>query len=115
MRSRRTYTRVDNALDHAYAETAAKSMHIHNVVVAMPMGCQTLADGVGVSLFKQRLSGQKQRILLIRAHNKQLGVLDEAASALVIDNERRANAAVKACTRTTSRFHDAPIIPNLTL
>jgi ATP-binding cassette subfamily B protein RaxB len=70
----------------------ARLAAIHDDIVAMPMGYQTLIGDMGSSLS----GGQKQRILLARALCKQpkLLALDEATSHLDVANEHRVNHAL---------------------
>ncbi|ODT96893.1 MAG: ABC transporter [Rhodanobacter sp. SCN 67-45] len=73
-------------------EDAARTASIHDDIVAMPMGYQTLVGDMGSSLS----GGQKQRLILARAlyRRPQILVLDEATSHLDIERERQINAAV---------------------
>jgi len=72
---------------------------IHEDVVSMPMGYQTLLADNGSSLS----GGQRQRITLARAlvHRPRVLVLDEATSALdaVTERDVQANLASLRCTR----------------
>jgi ATP-binding cassette subfamily B protein RaxB len=70
----------------------ARLAAIHDELVTMPMGYQTLVGDMGSSLS----GGQKQRILLARALYKRPKILclDEATSHLDVDNELRVNTAL---------------------
>lgn len=91
----------DPHFDLPAIESAARLAAVHDDIVAMPMGYQTLVGEMGSSLS----GGQKQRVLLARALYKQPKILalDEATSHLDPDNERKVGAAIKglALTRIT--------------
>ncbi|MGZ5200660.1 MAG: peptidase domain-containing ABC transporter [Telluria sp.] len=82
----------DSSADLERVQQCAQMAAIHDEIVAMPMGYQTLVGEMGSSLS----GGQKQRVLLARALYKQpmILALDEATSALDLANERKVNAAL---------------------
>lgn len=84
--------------DMAKIEACAKMAAIHDTIVSMPMGYQTLAGDMGTTLS----GGQKQRVLLARALYKQPSILllDEATSHLDTLLEGKVNLAVSALSLT---------------
>jgi ATP-binding cassette subfamily B protein RaxB len=84
--------------DRARIEDCARMAAIHNDIVAMPMGYNTLIGDMGASLS----GGQKQRVLLARALYKQPRILalDEATSHLDVACERTVNESVRALKLT---------------
>ncbi|MFC4313205.1 peptidoglycan bridge formation glycyltransferase FemA/FemB family protein [Steroidobacter flavus] len=75
-------------------EQCARLASIHDTVVAMPMGYNTLIGDMGTVLS----GGQKQRLLIARAMYRQPGMLlmDEATSHLDADNEELVSAAIRS-------------------
>jgi len=78
---------------------AAKLAAIHDEILAMPMGYNTLLSDGGGSLS----AGQRQRVALARAlvHQPKVLLLDEATSALDTVNEKRIQENLQRlqCTR----------------
>jgi ABC-type bacteriocin/lantibiotic exporter with double-glycine peptidase domain len=78
---------------------AAKLAHIHEEIINMPMGYETLLAEVGTGVS----GGQRQRICIARAiaHHPSILLLDEATSHLDIRTERLVsqNLASLTCTR----------------
>jgi ATP-binding cassette subfamily B protein RaxB len=88
----------DSHSNQAQVELCAQAAAIHQDIVAMPMGYQTLVGDMGSSLS----GGQKQRVLLARALYKQPNILalDEATSHLDIENEHKVNQALAQLSLT---------------
>jgi ATP-binding cassette subfamily B protein RaxB len=79
-------------------EECARLAAIHDDIVAMPMGYNTLIGDMGTTLS----GGQKQRVLLARSLYKQPRILalDEATSHLDVTCERSVNESVRALKLT---------------
>ncbi|MBL8206965.1 MAG: peptidase domain-containing ABC transporter [Blastocatellia bacterium] len=73
-------------------ETCARLAAIHDDILEMPMGYQTLVGDMGTVLS----GGQKQRVLLARAFYKKprILLLDEATSHLDVTRERQVSEAI---------------------
>jgi ATP-binding cassette subfamily B protein RaxB len=84
----------DPAADPDRVLHAAKLAAMHDEIMRMPMGYQTLVGDMGSSLS----GGQIQRVVLARAlyRTPRILLLDEATSHLDDDNERTINGAVKS-------------------
>jgi len=89
------YGRRDASL--AEVEAAAKAAHIHEFVLSLPTGYETLVGERGVRLS----GGQKQRVAIARALLKdpRILVLDEATSALDAESEHLVQDALKVLMR----------------
>lgn len=85
-------TAFDAMADPALVEACARMAAIHDEILAMPMGYETLVGDMGSTLS----GGQKQRIVLARALYRRPAVLllDEATSHLDSGNEQAINAAI---------------------
>jgi ATP-binding cassette subfamily B protein RaxB len=83
-------------LDPKRIQKAARLAAIHDEILRMPMGYETLVGDMGSSLS----GGQLQRIVLARAlyRRPRILLLDEATSHLDDENERTINAAIRMLT-----------------
>src|SRR6185436_19913491 len=87
-------TFFDPAPDLARIEECGKLAAIHDDILSMPMGYQTLIGDMGTVLS----GGQRQRVLLARALYKRPRILfmDEGTSSLDTDKEREVNRNLRA-------------------
>ena len=83
-------------LDPEQIQDAARLAGIHDEILRMPMGYETLVGDMGSSLS----GGQIQRVVLARAlyRRPRILFLDEATSHLDEQNERTINAAIRSLT-----------------
>ena len=79
-------------MDEAWMTECARASYIHDVIMKMPMGYETLIGELGEGLS----GGQKQRIFIARALYRKPGILfmDEATSSLDTESERFVNVAI---------------------
>ncbi|WLI90245.1 peptidase domain-containing ABC transporter [Massilia sp. R2A-15] len=85
---------LDPKPDTEWLHACARSACIHDEIVQMPMGYQTLVGDMGSVLS----GGQKQRVLLARAlyRRPKILLLDEATSQLDVGNEAMIGEAIAA-------------------
>ncbi|WGE30957.1 peptidase domain-containing ABC transporter (plasmid) [Edwardsiella tarda] len=85
-------------VDDAWMEVCSRASCLHEVIMCMPMGYETLIGELGEGLS----GGQKQRLFIARAIYKKPKILflDEATSALDKDSESMVNQAIKALSIT---------------
>ncbi len=83
----------DASLDRLRVEKVARIAQIHDDIMAMPMGYNSMVGDMGSSLS----GGQIQRVILARAlyRNPRLLILDEATSHLDIARESAINDAIR--------------------
>lgn len=83
----------DEAEDENWMIECAKASYIHDVILNMPMGYDTLLGELGEGLS----GGQKQRIFIARALYRRPSIIfmDEATSSLDHDSEAYVNKAIK--------------------
>ncbi|GJE72610.1 peptidase domain-containing ABC transporter [Methylorubrum podarium] len=89
---------LDTVLDERRMVESAVRAGVHDEILAMPMGYDSLIGDMGSSLS----GGQKQRILLARALYRQprLLFLDEGTAHLDLRNERLVNESLRALAMT---------------
>ena len=82
----------EESIDQEFVEQCARNSNIHDEIMKMPMGYETLVGELGLGIS----GGQKQRLLIARALYRKPSILfmDEATSHLDISNESHINDAI---------------------
>lgn len=85
-------------VDEGWMKESARASYLHEVIMRMPMGYETLIGELGEGLS----GGQKQRLFIARAIYKKPGILfmDEATSALDKESENVINQAIRKLSIT---------------
>jgi ATP-binding cassette, subfamily B, bacterial CvaB/MchF/RaxB len=85
-------------VDDEWLQECARASYLHDVIIRMPMGYETLIGELGEGLS----GGQKQRLFIARAIYKRPAILfmDEATSALDKVSENAVNNAIKSLNIT---------------
>ncbi|MBK0035466.1 peptidase domain-containing ABC transporter [Erwinia sp. S43] len=95
---RENMTGFSETPDEEWLHACARLGHIHDDIMALPMGYDTLTGELGEGLS----GGQRQRIFIVRALYRRPGILfmDEATSHLDEHNEALINAAISGLSIT---------------
>ncbi|MGE4047742.1 MAG: ATP-binding cassette domain-containing protein, partial [Acetobacteraceae bacterium] len=100
----------DPGFDHDRMVACAQIAGIHDEIMVMPMGYNSLIGDMGSSLS----GGQKQRVLLARALYKRPKILflDEGTAHLDVDNERSINERLRQLSITRISVAHRPEMMN---
>lgn len=87
----------DPGIDHVQVEQAARHVHAHDFIMALPEGYDTVLAERGQTISQ----GQRQLLAFARvlAANPEILVLDEATASIDTDTERLLQDAVEVLTR----------------
>lgn len=93
---------VERAVSQADIEAAAKAAAIHNVIMAMPDGYDTVVGERGVTLS----GGQKQRVAIARTLLKdpRILIMDDSTSSVDTETEQEIQAALNTLMRGRTTF-----------
>ena len=94
------YGKENATMDEVVA--AAKAAHIHNYIMRLPKGYNTIINEDGGNISK----GQKQLLTIARAmlYNTEMLILDEATSNVDTDTERQVQVAMRNLMRGKTCF-----------
>ncbi|PRH89719.1 ABC transporter [Labrys okinawensis] len=101
----------DPAMNPLHVQACARMAAVHDEIVRMPMGYETLVGDMGNAFS----GGQRQRLILARAlyRNPRILFLDEATSHLDSENEALINAAIRhlSITRVIVAHRASSLLP----
>lgn len=93
---------VEREVNQAEIEAAARAAAIHDVIMAMPDGYNTIVGERGVTLS----GGQKQRVTLARTllKNPRILIMDDSTSSVDTETEQEIQTALKTLMRDRTTF-----------